>query len=77
MDGSEEKSYNPRNQKGSLMDTLAKSQIIKKFTEALNDQKDFEFECIQKKTQSVIKITLTIKERETRVDADGTKWVRA
>ena len=60
-----------------FIEDMPKTQIIQCFKAAIERSESCQMEFIEKKTRKVIAFTLTITERETFVDENGVKWVRA
>jgi hypothetical protein len=59
------------------METITKSNMVRKLTQVIEEGKDFKVEWIHKQTGKIITVSITIKDKEYFVDGEGVRWVRA
>jgi hypothetical protein len=59
------------------MEEATKSAIFQMLTDAFEKRQNFEKEFLIKKTGQTVKVVMIFGERESFVDKDGVKWVRA
>lgn len=59
------------------MEEMTKTTINKKIWKAIDDRKDIEATFLIKGTDTIVNINILFDERETFVDANGVKWIRA